>query len=263
MARNGCRQQDQEWDVNAVKFICCIFGRIMAKGNLYLIPSFLGETAPEKEFPVCNLETIVGINDFIVEEIRTARRFLKKISKTFDISAINFCILNEHTGAQEMSSYLDAALNGKDMGLLSEAGMPCVADPGAVIVRMAHEKGIRVIPLPGPSSVFLALAASGFNGQNFCFHGYLPVEKSARALKIKELEQTAYARNQTQIFIETPYRNNAMFDALLHNCRPGTLLCIAADITLETEFIRTNTISQWKNQGAELNKKPAVFLLYH
>lgn len=235
----------------------------MTKGKLYLIPSFLGNTIVERVFPFYNMETIVSINHFIVEEIRTARRFLKKISKAIDVENMNFYILNEHTKPEEISHFLDATLEGNDIGLLSEAGMPCIADPGAAIVKMAHEKGITVIPLIGPSSLFLALAASGFNGQNFCFHGYLPIEKTVRSRKIKELEQSAYTKNQTQIFIETPYRNGAMFDALLKNCRSTTHLCIAADLTLETEFIRTLTIEQWKKTAIDLNKKPAVFLLYH
>jgi 16S rRNA (cytidine1402-2'-O)-methyltransferase len=234
----------------------------MEKGKLFLIPTLLGEGGWEHVIPAKNVETVIAISDFIAEEERSARRFLRKISKTIDIDKLNFNILNEHTNPEEISAYLDATDEGRDVGLLSEAGMPCVADPGSSIVMMAHEKGIKVVPLTGPSSIFLALAASGFNGQNFCFHGYLPVDKGARIKRIKDLEREANEKNQTQIFIETPYRNHAMFDALLQNCRPHTHLCIAVDITLATEFIRTLTIEQWKKEKVEINKRPAVFLIY-
>jgi 16S rRNA (cytidine1402-2'-O)-methyltransferase len=233
----------------------------MPDGKLYLIPSFLGETKAEKVFPLFNHETIVSLSYFIVEEIRTARRFLKSISKDINIDSLNFYLLNEHTRPEEISTYLDAALKGFDIGLLSEAGMPCIADPGAAIVRMAHEKGIAVVPLTGPSSIFLALSASGFNGQNFVFHGYLPIDRATRDRKIKEIEQQAHSKNQTQIFIETPYRNLALFEALLEVCRSETALCIAADITSDSEFIKTRSIAEWKKQRPELHKKPAVFLI--
>jgi 16S rRNA (cytidine1402-2'-O)-methyltransferase len=234
----------------------------MIHGKLYLIPSFLGESAPDTVFPSRNIEAVSLIRDFIVEEERTARRFLKSLNKSIDISLLKFYLLNEHTHISEISEYLNAAIEGRDVGLLSEAGMPCVADPGSMIVSLAHQKGITVVPLTGPSSVFLALAASGFNGQNFCFHGYLPIDKSARIHKIKEIEQQIYLKDQTQIFIETPYRNMAILDALLSACRAGSLLCIAADVTLQTEFIKTRTIESWRKNKPELNKRPAVFLLY-
>jgi 16S rRNA (cytidine1402-2'-O)-methyltransferase len=235
----------------------------MATGKLYLIPSFLGESPADQVFPIRNAHLVALLTDFIVEDERTARRFLKKINPYIDISLLTFHLLNEHTDDKDISSYLDATTAGRSMGLISEAGMPCVADPGAAIVCMAHEKGISVVPLTGPSSIFLALAASGFNGQNFCFHGYLPKDKNERGKKIKELERFAHSLNQTQIFIETPYRNHVMFDALMNYCNPSTLLCIAADITTESEFIRTQTISAWKKQVPDLDKRPAVFLLYH
>jgi 16S rRNA (cytidine1402-2'-O)-methyltransferase len=234
----------------------------MAPGKLYLIPSFLGESAADQVFPMRNAHLIALIRDFIVEDERTARRFLKKINPLTDITITTFHLLNEHTDENDIESYLDATQEGRSVGLISEAGMPCVADPGASIVRMAHEKGIAVVPITGPSSIFLALAASGFNGQNFCFHGYLPKEKNQRAKKIKELERNVHSLNQTQIFIETPYRNHAMLDALLNQCNPGTLLCIAADITLDSEYICMQTISAWKKQKVDLDKRPAVFLLY-
>jgi 16S rRNA (cytidine1402-2'-O)-methyltransferase len=231
------------------------------KGKLILIPSELGDTAFSAVFPELNRELIRDLRHFIVEDERTARRFIKKCVPAADISALQFFLLNEHTPIEDIYNYLDAALQGNHIGLLSEAGMPCIADPGAGVVRMAHEKGIEVLPLIGPSSVFLALAASGFNGQSFCFHGYLPVDKSQRNKRIKELEQNARQKGQTQIFIETPYRNIAMFEALLQNCRPDTSLCIACNITTSAEYIRTFSIAQWKNQHPDLHKKPAIFLL--
>lgn len=229
-------------------------------GKLYLVPSFLGETDAGSVFPEINREVVSRIHYFIVEEERTARRFLKKIVPSIIIDDLTFFVLNEHTREEEILHYLDAAAEGNEIALLSEAGMPCVADPGAMVVRLAHETGVPVIPLVGPSSVFLSLAASGFNGQSFAFHGYLPIDKVQRARKIRELEM-AVRSGQTQIFIETPYRNTAMFEALLQTCRPDTLLCIGCDITMPTESIVTSTISSWKKRKPDLHKRPAVFLL--
>jgi 16S rRNA (cytidine1402-2'-O)-methyltransferase len=170
--------------------------------------------------------------------------------------------LNQHTAAGEIVGYLNSLLDGKDMGMISEAGCPGIADPGAEVARLAHERNIRVVPLVGPSSILLALMASGFNGQSFCFSGYLPKERPDRIKKIKELERTVMQKDQTQIFIETPYRNMHLLDDLLANCEKTSKLCIACDITLPTEFIRTKRISEWKNQLPDLNKKPCIFLLY-
>ena len=231
-------------------------------GTLYLIPSSLGEEAPVSILPAYNLQVIKKLTHFIVEDLRTARRFLKKILPEINIDALTFYILNEHSSEEEVAVLPKILLEGHDMGLLSEAGLPCVADPGARLVGHAHEAGIRVIPLSGPSSVFLALMASGFNGQNFAFNGYLPIDKRERAMKIKELEAKALQSGQTQIFIETPYRNRQMMDTLLGSLHSFTKLCIAVDITLPGEFIRTQSTDQWKRSGyPEINKKPAVFLI--
>ena len=190
------------------------------KGKLYLVPSTLGEESPLNVLPPVIAQTIEKLKYFIVEDIKTARRFLKKVNLEIVIDDLSFQVLNEHTPEQEIPSLLAPLVQGNDAGLLSEAGLPCVADPGAMLVSFAHEKGIRVIPLPGPSSVFLALMASGFNGQNFAFHGYLPINKPERIQKIKELETAVYLKDQTQIFIETPYRNNQMLEALGSVCKP-------------------------------------------
>ncbi len=234
----------------------------MKKGKLYLIPTLLGETDTGKVIPSGTLELIRELDVFIVEELRSARRFLKKAGfpKSFDL--VDFLLLNEHTPPGELTSLLSPALEGKNMGLLSEAGMPCVADPGSALVRIAHEKGIRVIPLSGPSSILLALAASGFNGQRFSFVGYLPVDKEQRKRKIREIERAVYEKDETQIFIETPYRNDQMFRALAEACRPETLLCLAADLTAESEQILVRSIADWRKAMTEIGKRPCVFLLY-
>ena len=233
----------------------------MKKGNLYLIPTPLGETGFEAGIPAYNLQILKQINTFIVEELRTARRFLRKAGYTNDFEAVNFYLLNEHTPDNEAVTMLENATAGENIGLLSEAGLPCIADPGNIVVRLAHRKGIRVIPLTGPSSIMLALMASGLNGQNFVFHGYLPVKPDERTRAIRELEQAATKGNQTQIFIETPYRNMAMLESILKSCHPSLILCVAADLTLETEWIRSMTVQEWKKEKPELHKRPVVFLL--
>jgi len=233
------------------------------KGTLYLIPSTLGESSPVNNIPENNLGIIEKLHLFVVEDLRTARRFLRKIQPAINIDSLSFHILNEHTRPEEISSLIAPLLEGEDMGLLSEAGLPCVADPGALLVGHAHENGIKVVPLSGPSSIFLALMASGFNGQNFTFCGYLPIDKKERISKIRELESSAYQLDQTQIFIETPYRNQHMMEALVETCRPQTKICIAFDLTLPGETILTLTAKQWKmNKWPDIQKKPAVFLLY-
>jgi len=233
------------------------------KGTLYLIPSTLGDTSSSNSLPEINLRVIEKLQHFVVEDLRTARRFLKKILPEIIIDDLSFQILNEHTTPQEVSSLLAPAIEGKDMGLLSEAGLPCVADPGALLVSHAHENGVKIVPLTGPSSVFLALMASGFNGQNFAFSGYLPIDKKERVLKIRELETSAYQQDQTQIFIETPYRNQQMMEALVETCRPQTQICIAVNLTMPDELIITRTAEQWKQmKWPDMQKKPAVFLLY-
>ncbi|MBE0650116.1 MAG: SAM-dependent methyltransferase [Bacteroidales bacterium] len=233
----------------------------MTKGTLYLIPTTLGDNDSYKRvIPDYNNQIVFQLAHFIVEKTRTARRFLKEIGHPIPIDKMQFVELNKHTNAEEYSNYLDLAEKGISLGLLSEAGTPAVADPGSVIVKLAHQKGIRVVPLSGPNSIILALMASGFSGQQFCFHGYLPKEGSELSKKIKLLEADAQ-RDITQIFIETPFRNNKMLESLIKNCKPQTMLCIAADLTLPNEHVISKSIAQWKKETADLNKKPAVFLI--
>jgi len=233
----------------------------MINGNLYLIPTPLGETGFDKGMPAYNLQILQKIDTFIVEELRTARRFLRKAGYTKDFETVTFYLLNEHTPEDEASGMLENASKGHHLGLLSEAGLPCIADPGNIVVRLAHRKGIRVIPLTGPSSIMLALMASGLNGQNFVFHGYLPVKPDERTKALRELENSASRNNQTQIFIETPYRNLQMLESIIKTCHTSLTLCIAVDLTLETEWIRSMPLNEWKRQKPELHKRPAVFLL--
>ncbi|MBW6460782.1 MAG: SAM-dependent methyltransferase [Bacteroidales bacterium] len=233
------------------------------KGNLYLIPTGLGEQADLNSLPASLPQVIEKIRHFIVEDIRSARRFLKKALPSIVIDELTFLVLNEHTRLQAQPELLKPLHAGLDTALLSEAGMPCIADPGAALVTLAHEAGIRVIPLAGPSSILLALAASGFNGQRFAFAGYLPVDSRERIWKIKSIENDAFQKDQTQIFIEAPYRNNQLLKALLENCLSTTRLCVALNLTLPGEQIISRTIEQWnRNPWPDLHKKPAVFLLY-
>ena len=234
----------------------------MKRGTLYLIPSTLGDTRPEDVLPEKTLRIIRSLNSFIVEEIRSARRFLRKAGFAGNFDETGLLIYNEHTRKEELSSFLSPMINGTDTGLLSEAGTPCIADPGAEIVDIARDAGIRIVPLAGPNSILLALMASGFNGQNFTFHGYLPIDRKERQNKIRDLERAALERDQTQIFIETPYRNKAIFEALINCCKPSSRLCIAMDLTLESESIRVYSINEWRIKNEQLPKKPAVFLLY-
>jgi 16S rRNA (cytidine1402-2'-O)-methyltransferase len=233
----------------------------MTKGNLYLIPTPLGDTGFEAGMPAANLNILHGIETFIVEELRTARRFLRKAGYLKDFESVTFHLLNEHTPDYEVSTMLENTLAGHNTGLLSEAGLPCIADPGNIVVRLAHRKGIKVVPLTGPSSIMLGLMASGLNGQNFVFHGYLPVKPDERTRSLRELDNAVSRGNQTQIFIETPYRNIAMFESILKTCHPSLMLCIAVDLTLSTEWIKSLPISEWKKQKPDLHKRPAVFLL--
>ena len=235
----------------------------MKKGILYLIPASLGESPVKNVIPEYNIEIIRRLKYFIVEEVRTARRFLKKTSPALAIDELQFLIFNEHTLQENLSSFLEPLVNGNDAGLLSEAGLPCVADPGSGILRIAHEANIQICPLVGPSSLMLALMASGFNGQNFSFIGYLPIDKSTRAKRLKELERNIYSLDQTQIFIETPYRNIQVFQAIIENCREGTLLCLATELTTIAESIVVNTVGNWRGKQPAIDKKPTVFLLFH
>jgi 16S rRNA (cytidine1402-2'-O)-methyltransferase len=229
---------------------------------LYLLPVTLGETAIETVLPSYNKEIIGGIKHFIVEDVRSARRFLKKVDKDIDIDSLTFYVLNKHTSPEDISGYLKPLQSGMSMGVISEAGCPAVADPGADVVAIAQSRNLKVVPLVGPSSIILAVMASGFNGQSFAFHGYLPIEQIDRVKTIKYLEQRIYNENQTQLFIETPYRNNKMAEDLLRNCRPQTKLCIAANITCEEEYIKTKTIKEWQGKLPDLSKIPCIFLIY-
>lgn len=232
-------------------------------GTLYLIPSSLGEEQLSTVWPEGNTEILNKLRIFIVENIRTARRFLKRAGYTHPIDDTTFFVLNKHTSADEHSRFLQPALEGRAIGLLSEAGCPCIADPGQAIVHQSHVLGIQVKPLTGPSSIMLALMASGMNGQQFQFHGYLPIQKGDRDKKIKELEAESQRYGTTQIFMETPFRNNSLAESLLKQCRAGTRLCVAADLTMSTEYIQTKSIEQWrKEKMANLHKRPAIFLIH-
>ena len=225
------------------------------------MPNTLGNPDTAETIPEGIKGKVNGISLFIVENLRNARRYLKSLNREIHIDSLTFFELNEHTPVEEIPSFLERVEKGMDAAIISEAGVPGVADPGAAVVRMAHEKGIRVVPLTGPSSILLALMASGLNGQSFCFHGYLPVKKPDRIRKIREIEQTAVRKGETQLFIEAPYRNDPLLSDILETCHPSTLLCIAADITMESEFIFTKTITAWKKKKPALHKRPVLFLI--
>jgi 16S rRNA (cytidine1402-2'-O)-methyltransferase len=228
---------------------------------IYLIPTTLGDTAFEKVIPAEIRRIVKELRYFVVENTRTARRHLKSMVPEVVIDDLDFKELNEHSKGLELKALLEPVYQGFDIGILSEAGCPGVADPGADLVRLAHEKGIRVVPLVGPSSILLSLMASGMNGQSFAFIGYLPVKPPERASAIREMERTSARLKQTQIFIEAPYRNAKLLEDLLHLCNGQTRLCIAADLTLETEFVVTRTITEWKKNIPDINKRPAIFLV--
>ena len=232
-------------------------------GRLILFPVPIGAEDVEASLPAYNLQLLNGCHTFIVEELRTARRFLKHVGYQQSIDETTFHILNEHTEPAEIGHYLDPIDKGEDVGLLSEAGLPCVADPGALVTRMAQSKCVEIVPLVGPSSLMLALMASGLNGQQFAFLGYLPVDRHQRAAAIRSIEQTAIRTGQTQIFIEAPYRNNQMLEALSDTCHPETLICVACDLTLTSQTVRTLTAAQWRKQRQNINlhKRNTVFLV--
>ena len=229
---------------------------------LYLLPVTLGDTPVEKVLPPYNREIILGIKYFIVEDVRSARRFLKKVDSSIDIDGLTFYELNKHTRPEEISGYLRPLEEGSSMGVISEAGCPAVADPGADVVAIAQRKRLKVVPLVGPSSIILSVMGAGFNGQNFAFNGYLPIEPAERIRRLRELEARVYQENQTQLFIETPYRNQKLMDEILRVCCPQTRLCIAANITCEGEYIQTRSVKEWKGHLPELNKIPCIFLIY-
>lgn len=234
------------------------------KTALYLIPNTLGTQDFESVLPSKNKEIVMNIRHFIVESRKCAVRFLITLDKNFPIDDCTFTELSEHTDEKtDLSKILLPLEKGESMGVISDAGCPAVGDPGSRAVELAHKKGLTVVPLTGPNSMILALMASGFNGQNFCFNGYLPVKNNEKESKIKNLENRMYKENQTQLFIETPYRNLQLFDSLLKICREETKLCIASGISTENEFISTKTIREWKKtKKPEINKIPAIFLIY-
>lgn len=232
------------------------------KQTLYLIPVLMGETSVDQVIPAYNTGIATKLNYFIVENIRTARRFLKKCDPDIDIDSLTFFELNKHTNKKDISGFLDPMKSGNSIGVMSEAGCPGVADPGADVVAIAQQKGYKVVPLVGPSSILMAIMGSGFNGQSFTFHGYLPIDSNERVNRIKKLEARAYSEDQTQLFIETPYRNMKLAEDILHHCMPKTKLCIATNITCEDEYIVTKTIKEWRRNLPDINKKPTVFLLY-
>jgi 16S rRNA (cytidine1402-2'-O)-methyltransferase len=229
------------------------------KGTLFLIPNTLG-SGSDKYATQHLAQTITGLEHFIVEEIKSARRLLRQMGVTRPLEELDFRMLNEHTRSQELDSLLEPLLEGKDMGLISEAGLPCVADPGSTVVALAHEAGLKVVPLVGPSSILMALMASGFNGQQFTFNGYLPRERADRVRKIKQLEQLANS-GITQLFMDAPYRNNQVLDDLLQTCRMETKLCIASNITCDNERINSKSIMDWSVRKPDINKMPVMFLL--
>lgn len=229
---------------------------------LYLIPVTLGETEISQVLPAYNHDIIVGIKHFIVENIRSARRFLKKVEKSIDIDTLTFYELNRHTDRKFIGQYLEALKNGQPVGIISEAGCPAIADPGADVVALAQQKGYKVVPLVGPSSIIMSVMGSGFNGQSFAFNGYLPVEVPQRIKALKKLENKVWNDDQTQLFIETPYRNAKMFETIVNNLKPQTKLCVAAGITCPEEYIKTKTVAQWKKEKLpDLGKIPAIFLI--
>lgn len=229
---------------------------------LYLLPVTLGETPLANVLPQYNFEVIAGIRHFIVEDLRSARRFLRKADPQFDIDGSQFFELNKHTSPQDVAGYLKPLCDGKPVGVISEAGCPAVADPGADVVAIAQRKGLKVVPLVGPSSIILSVMASGFNGQSFAFNGYLPIKPDERSRCLRRLEQKVYSEDQTQLFIETPYRNGKMVEDIIAACRPQTKLCIAANITCEGEYICTRTVKEWKGKVPDLSKIPCIFLIY-
>lgn len=229
---------------------------------LYLIPNLLGNTPVEQVLPAYNREIVLNLTHFIVEDIRTARRFLKQVDRDIDINQLTFVTLNKHTPPTDIASMLQPLEQGISIGVISEAGCPAVADPGADVVAIAQSKGFTVIPLVGPSSILLGLMGSGFNGQSFAFNGYLPIDSRERIQALHKYEQRIYNEDQTQIFIETPYRNNKTLADILVSCKPTTQLCVAVGLTTESESIKCHSIKHWRTLKPELEKIPTIFLLY-
>lgn len=231
-------------------------------GKLYLIPMTLGDSPLNSVIPTNVQDLCKNIKVFIVENIRTTRRYLKQIDKSIDIDSLCFLELNKHTKKEEISKYLDKIKN-EDIGIISEAGCPGIADPGADIVEIAHRKNIKVVPLVGPSSILMVVMASGFNGQSFAFNGYIPIKTGERAGKLRELENLSKQKNQTQVFIEAPYRNIGMLEDIIKTCNKNTMLCVACDISTENEYIKSMTVGEWKKIKPEVfHKRPAIFAIF-
>ncbi len=231
------------------------------RGKLYLIPTTLGDNEPLEVLPISIKRTIEDIDIYIVENEKSARRFIKKISPRKSQPDLTIHILNKFTEPEILPSFLRPCLDGMDVGVLSEAGCPAIADPGSEIVRIAHQKKIQVVPLVGPSSILLALMASGLNGQNFAFNGYLPIESMERKAAIRRFEKLSENMQQSQIFIETPYRNDTLFEEFLKTLKESAYLCVACELTLDTEYVRTMTVGEWKQEQLELHKRPTIFIV--
>tara|TARA_R110000787_G_scaffold286385_1_gene404536 strand:- start:13356 stop:14066 length:711 start_codon:yes stop_codon:yes gene_type:complete len=234
---------------------------MQTQGTLFLIPCTLGDTNPLEVLPLLVKKAIEEIDIFIVENEKNARRFIKSICPKKSQPSLIFSVINKYTDNTEIPDMLTPCLQGLNIGVISDAGCPGIADPGAAVVEQAHIKGIKVVPLVGPSSILLAMMASGFNGQNFSFNGYLPIDKGERKLEIKRLERLSVEQNQSQLFIETPYRNNQMLESLMSTLHPQTHICVACDITLTTEYIKTHTANDWKKIKVDLHKRPTLFII--
>jgi 16S rRNA (cytidine1402-2'-O)-methyltransferase len=232
------------------------------KGILYLIPTTLGDNEPLEVLPITVKQIIDSTDTFIVENDKTARHFIKRIAPEKSQPTLKMFHLNKFTEQSDLPGFLEPCLRGVNVGLLSEAGCPGIADPGADIVKIAHQKNIKVVPLVGPSSILMALMSSGMNGQSFAFNGYLPIEKAERKVELKRLERLSYEHNQSQIFIETPYRNNKMIEDLSNILELNTQICVACDITLSTEFIKTQSANEWKKNIVDLHKRPTIFIIH-
>lgn len=234
---------------------------MIMKGKLYLIPSPLGDNDPAEVIPAAVLERIQHITTYVVEEERTVRRYLSRAGLKGHIQELELHVLNEHTTVQEISAMGALFEDGRDVGLISEAGLPAVADPGSALVALCHEKGIEVVPMVGPSSLMLALMGSGMNGQSFAFCGYLPAKTDERRNAIRDIEKISASRKQSQIFIETPYRNDSLFNDLLQHCQASTRICIACNVTMPDAYIKTKTVAEWRKNKVEIGKRPCVFIL--
>ena len=233
------------------------------KGTLYLLPTTIGNSDWQNSIPQFVRDKSINLMHFVVEDVRTARRYLRRIGSKLDFDKAVFFILNKHTRTEDISTFITPLLEGHDMGLLSESGTPCIADPGNVVVEAAREKGIKTVPMVGPSSIILSLMASGFNGQNFAFAGYLPIDKGERGRKLKQLEERIFKEDQTQIFIEAPYRNQKLLEDLIQRLSPAIKICVARELNSDNELIEVKTVQQWrKSPKPDIQKKNTIFLLY-